>query len=540
MKYSFNIIHSKIFVAICLLSLSFSVYSCSDFLKEEPHSFLTTKNAFKGANSYNSALADLFRLARGLRTSELYSGEGDKVVTALYGSGTDLGWYWNKTLFFGDYNLVNPTNSLASSIWEITFKMINDANLILANAKSSSLLTNDQKILIKAQARWFRAYAYRFLVYLFGPVPIIKSVNKSPKFDFTRDPKKEVLQFMQKDFEFAVKHLPKQNPGDGHLSKAAANNMLAETYISLKKFDKAITAASKVINDPQYHLMKNRFGNFTSKPGDVFSDLFRLGNQNRSSGNKESILVWQVQYGVPGGEPEYRFERAWGPFLENLKDPDGKQAIIPSDTIGRPVGFFRPSNYLAHKIWQNDNTDIRNSKYNMKRKYYNNNPESKYYKQLIVPSPKDTVRRYYVWVQKAAMPYGLPQGYDSNGHIYTGIYAIRLSETYLLRAEAYLDKGNKVKAAKDINVVRKRAHAPLVAPKEVDIGYILDERARELVGEEPRRLTLSRLGLLYKRVKKYNPVSAPSIHKYNNLLPIPQTAITSNSEANFKQNPGYK
>src|SRR3546814_21031720 len=65
------------------------------------------------------------------------------------------------------------------------------------------------------------------------------------------------------------------------------------------------------------------------------SDLFRLGNQNRNTGNKESILVWQVEFEVQGGDPGYKFERAWGPILEQLVDSDGKKAILPSDTLGR-------------------------------------------------------------------------------------------------------------------------------------------------------------------------------------------------------------
>ncbi|CAN5382442.1 hypothetical protein BH20BAC1_BH20BAC1_04250 [soil metagenome] len=142
-------------------------------------------------------------------------------------------------------------------------------------------------------------------------------------------------------------------------------------------------------------------------------------------------------------------------------------------------------------------------------------------------------------MKKASSPEGHPQGFDAGGHLYTDIYAIRLAETYLLRAEAYLDKRDKVAAAADINVLRDRAHATPVSPADVDIDYILDERARELVVEEPRRLTLSRIGLLYDRVKKYNPVSAPTIQPFNNLLPIPQNTIDVNSGATFSQNPGY-
>jgi len=123
-------------------------------------------------------------------------------------------------------------------------------------------------------------------------------------------------------------------------------------------------------------------------------------------------------------------------------------------------------------------------------------------------------------------------------------YYMRLAETYLLRAEAYLNKDDLIKAAEDINTVRARANADPVAPGDVNIDYILDERARELHFEEPRIITLMRLGKLVERVRKYDPMHngdmvSNGIMDYHNLWPIPQTAIERNTEATLEQNPGY-
>ncbi|MDR1103037.1 MAG: RagB/SusD family nutrient uptake outer membrane protein, partial [Tannerella sp.] len=126
----------------------------------------------------------------------------------------------------------------------------------------------------------------------------------------------------------------------------------------------------------------------------------------------------------------------------------------------------------------------------------------------------------------------------------------RLAETYLLRAEAYLNKGDKANAAKDINAVRDRSQAPRVDAADVDIDYILDERLRELTFEEFRMLTLCRMGKLVERTKKYNysfngldgnPVesSGMSMEEYHNLWPIPYNEIERNTEAVLEQNPGY-
>jgi hypothetical protein len=116
---------------------------------------------------------------------------------------------------------------------------------------------------------------------------------------------------------------------------------------------------------------------------------------------------------------------------------------------------------------------------------------------------------------------------------------MRLSETYLLLAEAQWMQDKASEAASSLNVVRGRANASLVDAADVTLDYILDERARELIGEEDRRVTLVRTGTLIDRVKAHNPVTAPYIQNHNMLLPIPQTQIDLNKDAELTQNPGY-
>ena len=118
-------------------------------------------------------------------------------------------------------------------------------------------------------------------------------------------------------------------------------------------------------------------------------------------------------------------------------------------------------------------------------------------------------------------------------------YLIRLPDTWLLLAEAQMRQGNMDDAAASINMVRNRANATPVTPAEVTLDYILDERARELYGEEKRRLTLVRTGIFMDRVQRYNVVAGPNFQPHNELFPIPQTAIDANTGAVLEQNPGF-
>ena len=76
----------------------------------------------------------------------------------------------------------------------------------------------------------------------------------------------------------------------------------------------------------------------------------------------------------------------------------------------------------------------------------------------------------------------------------------RLAETYLLLAEAYLRQNMPDKAADAVNEVRRRAKVADVSDDEMTMDYLLDERIRELYGEESRRFTLVRTGKLIERV----------------------------------------
>lgn len=147
-------------------------------------------------------------------------------------------------------------------------------------------------------------------------------------------------------------------------------------------------------------------------------------------------------------------------------------------------------------------------------------------------------------------------------------YLFRLAGTYLLRAEAYFWKGDLNAAAGDLNTVRQRSMALPVNPEEVDIDFILDERARELFAEEPRHNELVRISYIlategrdgyqlasfheknfyYDRVMRYNKTYEQKIELLGNtanmapfhvLWPIPESIITANTLGTINQNLGY-
>jgi hypothetical protein len=465
---------------------------------------------------------------------------------------------------------LTPENSDCKRYWEWAYlKMIPMANKVIyfAEKESNSGIweNEEEKNAIIAEAKFFRAWAYNILANLFGDAIIVEASTPEPVYDFQRSPRQEVYQLARQDLEFSSQWLPDDvDPSqEGRPVKAAAQHLLTEVCISLGDYGAAIASATSLIDNPNYHLMTERFGSAAGEPGDVFSDLFIEGNFNRSSGNMESILVWQITESVEGGSGTRNrgnnFVRGFAPFLVDYVGTDGKPGWIydpatnPAgvDTVGgmirgRGAGFVRPSNYALYDIWQDYWDDMRNSKYNMQREFVFNNPESSFYKQKFVPSlhaknEKDTARLVYSYSLKVEGPFYQGGEGDYKGRTIKDVYVMRLAETYLLRAEAYFSDDQLQKAADDINTVRARADAPAISAGDVTIDFILDERARELMTEEPRLRTLIRMGNLVERVRKYDidPTSRETIQDYNQFWPIPQSAIDANTGSVLQQNPGY-
>jgi hypothetical protein len=545
----------KYITAIILL---ITLIACDNnkFLEEVPLDFYSPTNSYTKPEHFEAAITDLYN-----KTRTAFFNADNKNCFSLFG-GTDFSRDCRNvgTFSIGDYALLTPLSGQPLYWWTSMYQIISGANVILSRIGAASYTSEDDRNAMIAEARFLRGFAYRTLAYLFGGVPVVLDEITSPKRDFTRATREEVYLQCIDDFKFASITLPDINSvkAQGRVSKEAALHFLAEVYLANKQWNEAIATASQVIDNPNFKLATQRFGSRKSDPGDAYWDLFQINNQNRSSGNKEAI--WVAQFEASGyhavGEGFYMAERIFGPVYWEMKDPDGKAAFIGETTQngGRGAGYLGPTDYWATTIWQSDwDNDIRNNQYNMIRDYMYDNPKSAFYGKSVAQFPgKVFDTRYYFYpVQSKITTRGNHPDFlyanKATGLLtiyarctYHDQYYARLAETYLMRAEAYLGKGDKDNAVADVNAVRSRANASPVAPSDVNIDYILDERLRELAFEEPRRLTLSRLGLVYDRTSRLNTYDdGRTIKEYNNLFPIPYSEIERNSQATLEQNPGY-
>ena len=547
-----------------IIIAAFLLNGCNneDFLKEVPLDIFTTDIAYTTPSDIVMTLTDMYYLVKNRF-------DGSETYTYMF-IGTDVAMsprMYTEQFGYGGGVDILPQSGNALIMWRGMYSVIKDANLVLENIHAVNYSSESLKNEHIAEARFFRGFAYRTLANCYGRVPIVLEVVSTAKRDYVKaETRDAVYRQAAEDLEFASKNLPTIDKvaAAGRVSQAAAYHLLSEVYISLHDWDKAIAAASWVVDNPNFRLMTERFGRRMNDPGtNVFWDMFVKGNVDYQAGNKETIWALQTEYGVPGGgvlahnaDYNIKFERSCGNLYWFAKDPNGVNAFFAPSTQngGRPGGYISALNHVKYDVWAgNWDNDIRNAPCNIKRVFIVDNPASAYFGQPTTAFPvgpdNDTIWHTCPYWMKCTTPNDHPvetimnlatgEMWGSAGATHKNWQFIRLAETYLLLAEAYLGKGDKVNAAKAINVVRNRAKATPVEPNDVNIDYILDERIRELLFEEPRRMTLMRLGLLYERTKRLNPYSTNVIQEYWNLLPIPYQEIERNTEAVLEQNPGY-
>ncbi len=555
----------------CLAAIAVAALaSCSGFLDEDLKSSLAPDNTYTSSMGFETGCNGLYSIARSEYNTWGENGAYMHGAACAYEAlqiATDIvdqnGAKDGSLTPFADLTLTSATR-FVRSYWNWSYNLIASANEILIYAqKNTNWDYPEDKQIALATARFFRAYAYRSLVYLYGDVPWVETIENPFKLSFTMDPKEEVLKHIIEDFTYAAQNLPADpdKVKTGKLTCWAAYHLLSEMYNFQGHltndnacFEEAAKCANKVIDSKYFALNTARFGASKNEKGDAFSDMFIENNQNRTSGNMESIWVMQFEYKTVGGgtNSDDWTRRAWNPqyFAINgfaLADSLGGRGLAQISPMKWWIGTKNTSATLddcavsgASENGIFEDGDMRNSKYSIKRDWYYNNPliSASLGKKCEITDKTWSTGQLFPALTKFFF------GKEDNLQL-TGSYKdrmkCRLGETYLHLAEAYLGMGDTQKAADALNVIRKRAKVRNLEASEVTVDELLNERIREMVGEESRRFTLERMGadVFVARVKKYNPTIAGQFDEHFTLWPVPQEILDANRGSEFPQNPGY-
>ncbi|MGL5786165.1 MAG: RagB/SusD family nutrient uptake outer membrane protein [Bacteroidales bacterium] len=517
--------YKQIMIAGCL-GMAVLATGCSDWLTPKPLSFFTpelTYTNWQGIKSGSEILNrdiryfDFFPTAfsadPAILSEYFFSDMAVNGRTDASNAPMDL-----KRQITPSANL-NGNASQINSYWNNLYKGIKDANTLISRSEGVVFESEEQKQEIMASLYFHRAYRYYRLVHQYGDVPFIVAEITEPRFNFYTTKREAILRFLKNDLDKSVQHM-KNNVLIGQVTQAAAYHLLTKINLALGEFEDAVASSSAVINNGYHHLMTNRFGvDKDDSSKDVVWDLHQTANK-RLPENRELLYVvlddfFNTEARSATGLEIKRQVLPMYTATSNVKTPAGEAGFIDNDEkknpylkeYGRGIATLRSTWYHQNMIWTLDDTDYRHKqgnwmhlsdlKYNnpgLKNKEWFGKPVQMYDDKgkLLVT---DTIRVWCGW------PHYKTNIADQKEKNWRGgwadWYVFRLAETYLLRAEAYYWLNKKDQAVEDLNAVRQRAGARLLTSNEVTMRQILDERARELFYEEPRKCELTRIAYIY-------------------------------------------
>ncbi|SFU39033.1 Starch-binding associating with outer membrane [Pustulibacterium marinum] len=540
--------------------------------------------------------------------------------------------------YSGNLNSLETAN--LKPYWDNMYAQINLQNIGIS--KIPTVLANSNETLRNTrlgELYFLRGFDYYKLVTQFGGVPISVDPITSDIADFPRATKAEVFDLIIADLTTAVDLLPEVESQEGRITKAAAQHFLAKAYLTrASELNADITESSDLQNAADYamEVIENSPNSLASD----YNDLFEYTSVNGpNETNSEIILAAQFDnnqslLGRYGNQTHLYFLSVYRFFpgmTRNLNDGREFQRLRPTeyglDVFDRKNDsrFYKSfqTSYIAQNtnnvpVWDSENApspdlvgQLKFSVGDTAAIYIINEEDDTRFTEDFKDSYAPLIlARYsfnesgsattdwdistYPSLSKYLDPFRT--NYNDAKGTRDGIIA-RLSETYLIAAEAYGRMGNYSQAVNLINEVRERAAykagedrgwvyylaeniddstmestqnemtitedvftpgttasneeiypSGVSSKPEMFIHYILNERARELMGEFHRWVDLSRTETLVQRAQAFNPDAAANVAEKFLLRPIPQSYIDalqsngqplSQEEREEVQNPGY-
>jgi starch-binding outer membrane protein, SusD/RagB family len=552
--------------------LLFMFASCKKQLKEYNPGGATADNVFNTPAGFEAGVSAAYSYNRWIWGKEagyhLYEAGSDLWMSGVDDPNTEL------TQFTSG---LNPANPIIASLWPKYYSAVNLCNALIKRVSISGLPVATQKIR-EAELRMLRAWYYYIIVETWGGVHFTLEETQGIVTTANRKPVDTFYNQILNDLRLATPNLPNTTTENGRVTRPAAEAFLAKMFLITGNYDSSYFYANRVMTAFGLQLQSR------------YADLWLMSNNV----NKE--VIWAVNYSTnltlndftgpagaviyPGGHPR----GANNGHLMFLQKYDVRPGMERSIAYGRPFSRYMPTRFLLDLF---DNTKDARYDASFQEVWLSNKATSTTYQRTLSTgtqasftlNPGDTAH----WITKQTVTNAFRDSrkyeifdrtnvYNANGtprntsnfvslrkfldptrpsvaeqQSARDAFIFRLADIILTVAEAKHKAGDNVTAANLINTVRRRAvivgqpaNALDITAADVTLDFILDERARELAGEQWRWFDLKRTGKLIERVKANNPQGGANIKDFHNLRPIPQLqmdAVTNKQE--FIQNPGY-
>ena len=553
---------------------------CSDFLEQDNRSDVPTDGFYNTAEGFESLTNAMYSSLRPIFTDQpnLFVGGTD-----LYGDGKSESVVWT-------YYTFTTSEGHLANFYQRCYKGIQLANSVIAyGATTAESKVREQYM---DEARFIRAWYYFTLVQQFGGVPLSNEMYTSAVMSHPRNSLKEVYDFIITEFEYLAtssKLLDRNNAGVGRANKRAANFFLAKAYLTrawlngqdYEAQEENIAQSQDFENAAKYALLAIN----NEKPDESIETVFDIANESNDE------FFWSVQYSSESvNNPSSDGSRQMCQFGAYLGGSEWQYNKSMD-------GNYSPTLWFHHQFDKGDGRYEQTFMFEFHQNYFDFYGKKSTIKFYYAPwwatdadieawkaDDPDGLKKDLQYVGKTiaeATEYPLssaPETFKNRRHMDFGVPCIRkfddytesskanrsstcsmhdvvlarLGEAYLIAAEAYIKTNQATKAADMINTLRKRPGTikpgfeaeMTVAAADMNIEFILKERACEMAGEYVRWTDLKRTHKLIEYFTAYNEDLVPAANlkgvdgKYKILRPIPQAAIDLN-KAEITQNPGY-
>lgn len=483
-------------IALAALSI-FAFSSCDDFLDKRPSNSGDAGTAIKTASDaeiiLNGIMSGLLSSNYLGRNMFLYAdAKGGDLTIKAQGRGNDALYVFDHSQTSGSY----------SGFWSTGYNLILQLNNLLANIEEIEAADGDgveDFSDAKAQAFSLRAMIYFDLVRLYGKpydydknswgVPDIVTVLDAAAREKRATVEQNYTRIIS-DLTAAEGLFKDHKSKNGFMNYYANKALQARVYLYMENYDKALAATQEVIGGP-YKLYEN-------------SDWVSSWSSQFGSESIFEIIVLDTENDLGIS--------SLGGYYARYRD------------FGNALGYFMASDYFLDRLGE-DPDDVR-----WGIMTYDEISEDR----------MGCCYKYLGSVDKSG------DGKASSSAV--NIKVIRLSEMYLIAAEAQLLKANPDKgaAADYLNEIRKRS--PNLAPADestITLDMILDERSKELYGEGHRFFDMMRCDKSIEFNDEIAQLMPPSREKiidrsfFRTVLPISQSEINANPDIKNQQNPGY-
>jgi hypothetical protein len=260
-----------IFGIVCTSLLMAVSTSCESFLEEKPRNSMSTEQNFSSAAHARSAVNGLYRKG----VPMFYADGGVYMPQRATHGGFISGFFDNE--YKGQEVICDYSQKLSitagnisgqlDGVWDEAYGAISRANTAIIYVPETPDLSEAERNTLIAEAKFFRAFNYFYLVRYFGDVPLILTPYESlDDMYVARTASSEVYAQIVKDLTEAMVALPAEAfCNNGHrIGKYTAETVLAHVYLQMSgypvqanSYATAATAARDVINSGKHRLITN-------------------------------------------------------------------------------------------------------------------------------------------------------------------------------------------------------------------------------------------------------------------------------------------